>query len=72
MISEDLCWAIVRMAPVLHLDDIVAFTGVSRAQIFRILALHRSTGTVVKNIIRNKMGRRCHLTPEQVAVSASV
>jgi hypothetical protein len=47
-ISEDLGWAIVRMAPFLNLDCIAMFVNVSRHQILWILALHRRTGQVKK------------------------
>jgi len=55
-ISEDLCWTILRMTPFIPIDDVVAFTGVSRVTIFRILALYRATGDVVKYHNHQKLG----------------
>jgi len=66
--SEDLCWTIVRMVPFMSIDDIMAFTGVGRKKIYHILALHRTTGDVVKLRDRQKLGRRRCLTLEDVAV----
>jgi len=68
-ISEDLCWAIVRMAPFLSIDNITAFTGVSREKVFLVLALYRTTGNVVKPLDHRKLGRRRCLTLDDVAVS---
>ena len=68
-VSEDLAWAIVRMMPVLSIDDVSAFTSVSRRKIYRILALYHSTGAVVKRQDARMLGCHHHLTPEDVAVS---
>lgn len=69
-ISQDLCWTIVRMAPNENLDTISAYTGVSRRQILRILALHNATGQVTTTAMdRRILGRRRHLTSTEVAVS---
>jgi hypothetical protein len=51
------------------IDTIVAFTGVSRREVFRILALHGATGDVVKHRERQKLGRPRSLTINDVAVS---
>jgi len=69
-ISEDLCWTILRMAPFIPTDDIVAFTGVSREKIFGILALYRTTGDVVKRREYQTVGRRRLLTINDVAVGS--
>jgi hypothetical protein len=68
-VSEDLCWAIVRMAPFVPIDSIVAFAGVSRKTIFQILALYRATSDVSKHPDPQKLGRHRLLTPGDVAVS---
>lgn len=68
LISEDLCWTILQMTPFIPIDDVVAFTGVSRVTIFRILALYRATGDVVKYHNHQKLGWRRLLTPNDVAV----
>jgi hypothetical protein len=67
-VSEDLCWAIVRMAPIIDVESIIAFTGVSRRKIFQILAIHRATGDVVKDRDPHMLGRPRHLTSDDVAV----
>ena len=67
-ISEDLAWAIVRMAPLIGNEEIEAFTGISKWQIRSILSLWRSTGRVTKWKDNRMKGRPCHLTPEDVAV----
>ena len=54
--SEDLGWAIVRMAPFLDLDHIATFVNVSCRQILWILALHRHTDQVKKTTDRRKLG----------------
>jgi hypothetical protein len=67
-VSEDLAWAIVRMAPILESSDIAAFTSVSERQQRRILSLWRNTGEVVRRRDRRVKGRPRHLTPDDVAV----
>jgi hypothetical protein len=68
-VSEDLRWAIVRMAPLVSVDTISAFTNVSRRQVLRIQALFRATGKVVRGRDRRMIvGRRRHLSPDDVAV----
>jgi hypothetical protein len=71
-VSEDLAWAIVRMAPLIGRDDIQAFTGISERQIRRILSLWRHTGSVMKRKDRRIKGRPRHLTPQDVAVNICV
>jgi hypothetical protein len=67
-VSEDLAWAIVRMAPILESSDIAAFTSVSERQQRWILSLWRNTGEVVRHRDRRVKGRPRHLTPDDVAV----
>jgi hypothetical protein len=69
-VSEDLAWAIVRMAPLLGLREIEAYTSVSYRQIKRILAYWRATGRVKEpgRRGRHNSGRNRHLTPEDVSV----
>ena len=70
-VSEDLCWAIVRMAAVLSIEDITTFTGVSRSKVFKLLAHHRATGTVaMEEVDKCRVGRRRQLTLDEVAVSS--
>jgi hypothetical protein len=66
--SEDLAWAIVRMAPLLGLKEIEAYTSVSQRQIKCILARWRATGDVKTRRDHDTRGRPRHLTPEDVAV----
>jgi hypothetical protein len=68
-ISEDLRWTIVRMARLVDLDAISLYTDLSRRQIFRILAQFRATGKVTTTTDHRRIGRRHHLTPDDVAVS---
>jgi hypothetical protein len=68
-ISEDLQWAIVRMARLVKIESISSYTDVSQRQIRRILAFHKATGNVTTAHDRRRRGRRRHLTPEDVAVS---
>lgn len=65
-VSEDLCWAIVRMSSVLTVDYIVAFTAVSRSKIYQIIELHRRTGQVLIKRDSRMLGRPRLLTLEQV------
>lgn len=67
-ISEDLAWTIVRMAPLVGLTEIEAYTSVSKAQIKRILARWRATGSVKAPRDTETRGRPRHLTPEDVNV----
>jgi transposase len=67
-ISEDLCWAIVRMAPLLGVNEIEAYTSISRAQINRILGRWRKTRDVLAPKSRRRQGRKRHLTTDEVAV----
>ena len=67
-ISEDLAWTIVRMAPLLGLSDIEAYTSVSKAQIKWILACWWATGSVKTPRDCETRGRPRHLTPEDVNV----
>jgi transposase len=67
-ISEDLAWTIVRMAPLVGLAEIEAYTSVSKAQIKRILARWRTTGSVNASRDTETRGRPRHLTPEDVNV----
>jgi transposase len=68
-VSEDLCWVIVRMEPLLSRGDIETYTGVSKRNIRRILARWRSTGEVKARKDRRLRGRPRHLTSDDVAVS---
>ena len=68
-VSEDLRWAIVRMARLIDLEAISTYTDVSRRQILRILALFRAMGKVTMVKDRRRIGRRRHLSPDDVAVS---
>lgn len=67
-ISEDLAWTIVRMAPLVGLAEIEAYTSVSKAQIKRILARWHATGSVKASRDSETRGRPRHLTPEDVNV----
>lgn len=67
-ISEDLAWAIIRMAPLIGVTEIEAYTSVSKRQIYRVLARWRATGEVKAPGNRHVSGRSRHLTPEDVAV----
>lgn len=67
-VSEDLAWAIVRMAPLIGYDEIEAFTGISKRQIRSILSLWRNTGNVTRWKDNRIKGRPRHLTPQDVAV----
>lgn len=71
-ISEDLAWTIIRMAPLVALDEIEAYTSVSKAQIKRILARWRATGSVKAPKDSETCGRPRHLTPEDVNVCFSL
>lgn len=68
-VSDDLCWAIVRMAPILSIEDIEAFTSISQRQIHRILSRWRSTGEIKAQRDLQVRGRHRQLTIEEVAVS---
>ena len=68
-ISEDLRWAIVRMAPIIDIDILATYTNVSPRQIHCILVLFRATGQVTKTIDPRHLGRWRQLTPDDVAVS---
>lgn len=70
-ISEDLRWAIVRMAPFIDIDRISVWTGVSRRQITRILSLHRKTGQVV-TLQTELRGRPRELTVTDVQVCTAL
>jgi transposase len=70
-ISEDLCWTIVRMAPLLGINEIEAYTSISRAQINRILLRWRKTGDVLAPRSRRRQGRKRHLTTDEVAVCSN-
>ena len=77
-ISRSLNWPIVKdpvsksRLPFLDLDRVATFVNVSHHQILRILALHRRTGQVKKAIDWWKLGRRRHLTCDDVAVSSII
>jgi hypothetical protein len=68
-ISEDLCWAIVRMSGVLAIEDVVAYSGVCRTKVYEILALHWKTGKVVREVDTRMLGRPRHLSSQDVTVS---
>lgn len=68
VVSEDLRWAIVRMAPLVSIDAISLYTNVSRRQILRILSLFWATGNVVHVRDRRLRGRHRHLNADDVAV----
>ena len=67
-ISEDLAWTIVWMVPLLGLSDIKAYMLVSKAQIKRILARWRATGSVKTPRDCETRGWPRHLTPEDVNI----
>ena len=67
-VSEDLRWMIVWMSRLVWPDIISTYTDVSLRQIMWILALHRATGKVSINRDRWRIGRRRHLTMEDVNV----
>jgi hypothetical protein len=67
-VSEDLQWAIVRMAPIVNIDILATYTNISPRQIHRILALFRATGQVTRAIDPRRLGRRRQLTPDDIAV----
>jgi hypothetical protein len=68
-VSEDLAWAVVRMAPILEPSEIATFTAVSERQQRRILSLWKNTGEVVQHRDWRVRGRPRQLTPDDVAVS---
>lgn len=67
-VTEDLRWAIVRMAPLLSIEKIEALTAVSRRQIQRILTLWRRTGEVTTYQDRRIRGRPRQLSADDVSV----
>ena len=69
-ISEDLRWAVVRMASVLKIEDVVAYSGVSRSKVYEILALHRETRNVVRQVDSRRLGHPRHLSLQDVTVSS--
>jgi hypothetical protein len=71
-ISDDLRWAIIWMAAVLDLNTVETFTNISRHQILRIRALHRSTGDISKGPDLRTLPRSRHLSPEDVVVSIHI
>jgi hypothetical protein len=71
-ISDDLRWAIVRMAPFMDISAIARFTNVSRRQILRILTLHRSMGEVSNGPDLRSLPRERHLSAEDVSVSPHI
>ena len=68
-ISEDLHWAVVCMASVLKIEDIVAYSGVSRSKVYEILALHHETRNVVHQVDSHRLGCPHHLSLQDVTVS---
>jgi len=62
-----LCWAIIRMAPLLTQEEIQAYTTMSPGQQKRILLRWRKTGQVKQQKDRRTYGRPRHLTPQDVA-----
>jgi len=69
-VSDDLSWTIIRMAPLMSLNDIEAYTSISKRQIQKILARWRVTGDVQPPPTGLPRGRPQHLTAEDVAVSS--
>lgn len=69
VISDDLRWTVIRMHEREDVETISAYTGVSKRQVFRILAQYRTTGSASK--VRNveTRGRKRQLTVEDVQVS---
>jgi hypothetical protein len=67
-VSEDLRWAIVRMAPLVSIDIISLYTNVSRRQIRRILSLFCATGDVVRLHDCRLRGCPRHLSADDVVV----
>ena len=67
-ISEDLRWAVVRMALIVDIDILATYTNVSPRQIYRIRALFQATGQVTKAIDPQCLGQWGQLTPDDVAV----
>jgi 16S rRNA G1207 methylase RsmC len=67
-VSEDLCWAIVRMLAVLPMGMTVAISGISERQVRRISKLFEETGNPYAEPAQ-KSGRRSHLMGAEVEVS---
>jgi len=65
-VSDDLAWAIIRMAPILRLQDIEAYTAISQRQIRRILACWQETVEV--KALEHRNGRPKQLTVEDIEV----
>lgn len=70
--SEDLCWAVIRMTPVMSPTEIEAYTTISAGQQRRIVLRWRNTGQVKSAKDHRTRGRPRHLTPQDVAVSTSI
>ncbi len=66
-VSEDLCWAIIRMLILFPMETTVGVSGVSERQICRISRLYEDTGTPYK-APAEKSGRRSHLMAAEVEV----
>lgn len=66
-VSEDLCWAIVRMLIVLPMEMTVAISGVSERQVRRISKIYNDTGNPYAEPAA-KSGRRNHLIGPEVEV----
>ncbi len=66
-VSEDLCWAIVRMLAVLPMGMTVAISGISERQVRRISKLFEETGNPYAEPAQ-KSGRRSHLMGAEVEV----
>lgn len=66
--SEDLCWAVIHMTPVMSPMEIEALTTISTGQQRRIVLRWRNTGQVKSAKDRRARGRPRHLTPQDVAV----
>ena len=70
-ISEDLCWAIIRMTSFLSVEDTSTYTGVSRSKIYEVMAQHREMGRPTAAANQHMVGRPHHLSLEEVTVSFS-
>jgi hypothetical protein len=68
-VSSDLAWAIVRMSALLSIQDIEAYTAISKRQIRRIIATWRRIGDVAPR--QRPFGRHQQLTAEDLAVGYS-
>ena len=69
--SEDLCWAVIQMAPLLTPEEIQAYTTMSLGQQKQILLQWRKTGEVKRQKDHRIYGRPRHLTPQEVVVQYS-